>query len=68
MRLTMSFVHKVDPGALARRFNWDENSFHCWFPIPVELYLWSLPLMRLIDGARHQLNLCSASDAGLPLA
>ena len=64
----MSFVHNVDLGALARRTNWDEKSFHCWFPIPMELYLCSLPLMRLIDDARHQLNLCSASDAGLPLA
>ena len=34
----------------------------------MELYLCSLLLMRPIHGARQQLNLCSASDAGLPLA
>ena len=45
-----------------------EESVNSWFVIPMQLYLCSLPPKRLIDGAEHQRNLCSASDRALPLA
>ena len=56
----------VVPGGLGRRIHKHQKIFNCRFSAPMEPHLYELPLKRLIDCARHQQNLCGASDGGLP--